>query len=96
MKYKDGIILEKQPIIIGAGFNNGNYVIKCPKCNKVSIYYYDLNENQIPKYCTYCSADFEETEETENNICATCKLNNYCPINHKPNLQCPYDDYEKR
>ena len=96
MKYKDGIILEKQPIIIGAGFNNGNYVIKCPKCNKVSTYYYDLNENQIPKYCTYCSADFEETEETENNICATCKLNNYCPLNHKPNLQCPYNDYEKK
>lgn len=37
-----------------------------------------------------------EVEETENNICATCKLNNQCPLDHKPNLQCPYDDYEKR
>lgn len=72
MKYKEGILLEKQPIIIGAGFNNGNYIIKCPLCKKVSTYYYDLCENQIPKYCTYCGTDFEDTEEN-----SEIKLSNF-------------------
>lgn len=37
-----------------------------------------------------------EVEEEHNDICNTCKLNNCCPLQHQPNLQCPHDDYEKR
>lgn len=66
MKYKEGIILERQPIVIGAGFNNGNYLIKCPNCEKVSTYYYDLNNDQQPRYCTYCKTDFTEQEVKDN------------------------------
>lgn len=57
---------------------------------------YDSECSPIPEIIRHYDNDEIEIEETENNICNTCRLNNQCPIDHKPNLQCPYNDYEKR
>lgn len=78
MKYKDGIILQRTPYIIGCGFNIGEYEIQCPECGKIGKYGYDYASDRIPKYCTFCRADFEDTNpEKENKPVEITELSNH-------------------